>query len=114
VRDLRELRTCAGLACRQRAHLKLALRYRRGRLDSKGSSCAQLPVSARIKGGDAFTVRRATFYIRGKRVQTTARPFEIELPPDAISDRRTNRVHATAALADGRELTFEADFERAC
>ncbi len=117
VRDLRELRDCAGLACRRRPHLKLVLHYRKARLhpgDHDSPRCAELPVAAGVKGRDQYTLRRSTFRVGGMRIQTTARPFAVELPPEAISDRHPNHVGATAALADGREVSFDADFERAC
>ncbi len=116
-RDLRELRGCGGLSCRTHPALNLRLRYARDRVrpgDPASPRCAVKPVAARIGGRDSYTLRRATFTVAGRRIQTTARPFEVELPAQAISNRHPNRVQASASLADGRELTFTAGFERAC
>jgi N-acetylglucosamine-6-sulfatase len=109
ARRLAALRGCSGDGCRRTPHLRLKLRSRKGE-----RGCARAPVLASVAGADRGKVRKAEFYVNGKRVKMDRkRPFRKKLPQRRLRRKRSAKAKVRANLVDGRRMTDEQRL-RAC
>jgi N-acetylglucosamine-6-sulfatase len=112
--ELSSLRNCRQAGCHRLAQVATKLHYSRGR-SRFGGPCSNGPVTVRLDGDDSGLLVEADFTLNSSAAGAVkAPPFQLVVSRSALDPRRRGRVHATAELLDGRELTLEAAIPPRC
>ena len=104
--ELSHLRDCVQAGCRRPPHLELKLHYQRSH-SQLGGACSRGAVTVALEGRNANLLVEGDFTVGGAAAGAIhAAPFQIVVPSSELGAGRQHvRVHATADLLDGRELT---------
>ena len=113
--ELSHLRDCRRAGCRRPPHVRLRLHYRRS-TSRRGIPCSQSDVIAKLEGRNANLLVEADFTFNGVAVGAIhSPPFQLVVRrSDLGTGRQHVRVHVTADLLDGRELTLAASLPPSC
>jgi N-acetylglucosamine-6-sulfatase len=108
ARRLTILRTCAGDVCRRGPHLRLGVRYRKGR-----AGCARSNVRLRVGGSAASRISSVVFYRGTRAIKRDARaPYGALVRRKALGRRAATTLRALVTLKDSRSASLERALRR--